>query len=493
MTRYLIAGSIVGLMWAAAPAAGQVSSVPRHIGHERFAYPEGENPIDKLNQLRKSGNWQALQVHARQLLAALSSDEKVGRLLGDTATNYYNLVWQTEGDDGKPAVARVLVSARLRGEHSARIPGIGASWETISAESVASTTSEPAKEPILDKRGPELLDVLLSDADSASLSSSYVFTPTADPLISQLPDVVSRLGILGFLAKADGTTSAESESILVYVNQPNMVMTRAKIQIRDVISVRLSAASLVREADKTYQSVRLRQARSSPCALSLAAGLRAALTAAAKTPACAGVTAECSPALKKAVDVTFEAIVPKCAAEPPGGAGFDPVVATEQEFRKLVTAGGAKTTVGDSVLTNLPRTRLGFGILAGMLVGHPSLEEDRVKVDGGKIVKAPFDRNLSMVVLNFHPKGYDSEWPRMSMAERLRLFVGGVLTPDFGVSAGIGVGLVRGLSVNIGAAWLLSETLKPGETLGEPPLNSNDPFKTKVATTGFVGFSYAFK
>jgi hypothetical protein len=169
------------------------------------------------------------------------------------------------------------------------------------------------------------------------------------------------------------------------------------------------------------------------------------------------------------------------------------VVATEQEFRKLVVSGGARVVTGETSAVNQPFTRLSYGLMSGLLIGNTTLKEARVEVDGGKIVNAPLDRALTMVVLNIHPWTYDIEWPKVSWAERFRTFAGGVITPDFGLTAGVGLGLVRGLTVNGGAVWLFMETPKANERVGEAPQDTNDPFRSRVGFGGFVGLSYTFK
>ncbi len=97
-----------------------------------------------------------------------------------------------------------------------------------------------------------------------------------------------------------------------------------------------------------------------------------------------------------------------------------------------------------------------------------------------------------MGILNIHPWAYDADSFQPSWRERLRLFVGGILNPEFGISAGIGLQLVRGLSVNAGAGFVLIDTLKPGEAFGAKPLDSEDPFEYGTATVFFAGLGYNF-
>ena len=63
-------------------------------------------------------------------------------------------------------------------------------------------------------------------------------------------------------------------------------------------------------------------------------------------------------------------------------------------------------------------------------------------------------------------------------------------TPAFGIGAGVGVGLVRGLSFNVGYAWLLIDTPGDGETIDTDLVDKSDPFRSGVAGTLFIGFAY---
>lgn len=473
----------------AIPAVAQVPTSPRHVGKARYVYPGEESPVSILSRLLKEGNWQRLEHYGQELITTLGNSEKITSLLGDTRRNYYSLVWADAGDDGKPVVRRLLVHQGLSPQHAMQLPGLKSTWPADAGTTPES--SPPAARGITSGGARQMLDVYLTDARSASLTSTYVLTPVENPLTAQLPDVVAKLNVLGFLGSALGTAAAEAPSILIYVNQPDVPMSRATIQIKDVLSTAISSEQLKNKAQTTLESVQLRQARTSLCANSLASALQKRIDTEANTDACQTGSAACADALKKAVDTTFNEVVPKCAAEAPGA--VDPVVAVEAEFAKVVEAGGAQIVRGESALTNEPPTRFTFGLLTGLLIGNTTLGPDRVKVDGNKIVKAPLDRSMTMAVLNIHLRGYDAKWPEVTWAERFHVFVGGVITPDFGVSTGIGLGIVRGLSVNGGAAVLFMNTAKPGETIGEEPKNGNDPFRTRAGVGGFFGLSYAFK
>src|SRR5438067_4809089 len=141
----------VGVIWLfavalAVPAAAQVPTKPRHIGEARYEYPQGgESPVAILSRLLKDGDWRRLQHYGQELIATLGGNTATRDLLGDTRRNYYNLIWTDAGDDGKPAVRRVMVHAGLEPQHATQLPGLTATWPDDPGTVVA---SPPANRPL---------------------------------------------------------------------------------------------------------------------------------------------------------------------------------------------------------------------------------------------------------------------------------------------------------------------------------------------------------
>jgi hypothetical protein len=115
-----------------------------------------------------------------------------------------------------------------------------------------------------------------------------------------------------------------------------------------------------------------------------------------------------------------------------------------------------------------------------------------VKLDGGKLAADPLGRALNAVVLNLHPP-FNPKAPSMERRERLRGFLGAVITPNLGVTVGGGYGLLRALSVNAGYALLLIPTLRSGDELNVPPSDGKRPFRSGAAHTAYIGLGYKFK
>jgi hypothetical protein len=493
--------SLLAVLVCPGLAFAQIPTVPRHIGQAMYTFTD-RSPIKILTQHQTSGDWTKLQAYARELLKDFAKHAELKAMIGDVTTDYYNFVWESTNADGKAVVNRVLVQMQLKPQHASRLPGVSykgpaaLSEDALVQQAKAVPPVEAPIETVIPFDGPRVFDLLLSDNPVSSLSSVYVSTPAVNPAVAQLPDVVARVNVFGFAAKALGTGNSPTQ-IRVYVNQPVLPVSRAAIKIKDVIATRAAALDLLSDVETTQVNLRTRQARTSACARRLNDSLKAALDAAIKRPppnnVCDSASDKCSALVKTTIAETYVSTVAACAPETLAPVGFDPVAAVEQEYKKLIATAGPKQTTGESTLTNTPLTRLSFGVMSGLLIGRTSLKEARVKMDGGKIANAPLERALTMVVLNIHPQAFDAEWNRMSREERLRVFFGTVLTPDFGFTAGAGLGIVRGLAFNAGAVFLLSETVKAGEKVGDPPKDTKDPFRSQLGIGGFIGFSYAFK
>lgn len=151
-----------------------------------------------------------------------------------------------------------------------------------------------------------------------------------------------------------------------------------------------------------------------------------------------------------------------------------------------------KDEIADSFkMLNRPLTRFSLGLISSLIVS--SAESDpRATLQSGDLTLDPLRGHMPMAVLNIHPAAYDADSDDVSWRERFRFFMGGILAPEFGISAGAGIQLIRGFSINAGAGLLLIDTLRPGETIGDEPVDEEDPFEYGTATVFFVGVGYNF-
>jgi hypothetical protein len=171
-----------------------------------------------------------------------------------------------------------------------------------------------------------------------------------------------------------------------------------------------------------------------------------------------------------------------------GRLDFEAATDVEKAFLEL-TAGDVVKAKRDSVYENFEQQRLSLGLIAAVIVDRSG--DPRVKVDSGKISADPVSGTLTMATVNFHPLGFDPKSMEPSRGERFRLFAGATLTPEFGLGGGVGYGIIRGLSVNLGYAWLRVDALKHSDRVEQAPSNSKDPFENGFSRVVFIGFGYS--
>jgi len=140
---------------------------------------------------------------------------------------------------------------------------------------------------------------------------------------------------------------------------------------------------------------------------------------------------------------------------------------------------------------NKPKAWLDLTATAGALTGKLRGAE-KMKVDGDKYASDPLGRGTTMAALAIHPKSYDSTSPDMTPAERISFLVGGLLTPARGFGTAVNVGLIRGLSANVGWAWMWVPTAKDGGKPGDAAPLGNSQLVNRRTSGLFVGGGYAF-
>ncbi len=163
----------------------------------------------------------------------------------------------------------------------------------------------------------------------------------------------------------------------------------------------------------------------------------------------------------------------------------------------------AAASAGDPVKANtdwenIPLQRASFGLISSYMLGKAFAAERARLTDDGYYAADPPKNPLTAVILNIHPEAYDPASAKMTQAERLRLFAGVVMTPDPGLCAGASAAIIRGLSVNVGMAWMALRIASHPRSLvvgGRPktePSDPKDPFNTSWRAVGFLGLGYVF-
>jgi hypothetical protein len=453
------------LLTTSARVDGQTIVLPEPVIAATIQYP-GDSPLTRLRALVAAGNLrEAARVGATvvQTLARVPPFSSLEPRL-DPTRNWYRLVFTSRDADGDANLASVLVHGDGRDETvTATLPGLhGASMP--------------------------LVEVLLAEDASVALQSVYSSQWQDAPIAAQAGAFVNRI-LPTSLLSAWGTTGSEalgfvvappaapaSSPLRVSVTRVVLPHKRAALSVHSTIAVTdpmalwRAQASALREESHTGQSA-------------LAGRLADAVTDVTRSPACppAGLSMkECLDAARRAIKDTY-AHVSSDAAAYRTAVAFQQIVATEPKPISATTQ-----------LVNRPCTRFGFA-LGTSYIAHVRLFDPRVKLQSGLIVIDPPRRVLAMGVLNFHPLAYDPDLPGMGWAARVRTFGGIAFAPHFGPVAGLGLGVTRNFALTGGAAWLLIDSVRPGDTLGAAPRDPLKPFRVGSALAWFAGASFAVK
>ena len=144
-----------------------------------------------------------------------------------------------------------------------------------------------------------------------------------------------------------------------------------------------------------------------------------------------------------------------------------------------------------NALTNLPLQRFSFGLATGFIGGISSdPAHPRVTIQGGKIAADPFVRSLTMGIVNLPLWGYNPTAPSMSVAEKIKPFVGAAFTPYFGLTAGAGWSFSRYLAINAGYGRLWYDVPKDTEKVDQSPVNKAAPFRLGSSNAWFITAGY---
>ena len=466
------------------PALAQVTTSPRPLGPPAdTGRPLQE--LDELTALYNGGEWHDLQKAAQRFLDAAAVDYRTG---------YVVVVWIGTDSFGKDMLARVVVHAPAAAEpFSADLPGVG---------------TRPGRARVVEaflSRGPRgrLFSVYVSSRDKE----------VADALPAFLQAIASPLfAVFGTFAgpvskAAVKTIGPPLENPPFKLVPPTVHVTVARVGLpfeRATIKWKASAKEPVDvdvfsdAIDRFVDDLTFSDVPHSPCARAVAALLGDALKSAAAGARCASATGTSSgcrahfdelirAAEAQALDQADP--VPACLA--PSREDLSAVDRIDDKVRAF--AAKSMTTGADADLTfkNRPLTHWSFGAGSGVLTSA-SLTRPRVAVKSGTVVADPLPRVVTVSFVNWSPAGYDAERDGVSGAERARPFFGATLTPDFGLTAGVNLLLVRGIGVTVGGVLMFSKGADSAE-IGKAAANPDKPYSLSSARGILLGVSYSFR
>jgi hypothetical protein len=498
--------TIVLVFWTAGAAHAQVTTVPQPVqtADRRTTFDIRRPPedLDRLTALHNGGSWQEIDEAARDLVCAARRDGS-GPPVGhdddyldscggrdaiaagpiadalDLARNDVALLWVDADAFGKPQLLRVLVSKGSKAPYGLDLPGVS------SADG-----------------DRHLTELFLSRSPLGRVASGYTSTREDDPLLADLPKFVQALGgpLFTTVGALTGTVGPEAvpprtgPKIAATVRRVGLPFRRASIRMRAVAREPVATADFASAASTLASTLTFNAVPHAQCARDLAARLASELPPVTRQDVCSAADADpllCTGAFDSVLTFAFDTALAACEGGKPSKEARSALEDVDEAFRKLVTTGTTTTAELDQAFKNRPPAHFSLGA-GGAVMVTASLDRPRVTTRSGVIVADPLPRVMTLAFVNWSPAGYDEKSPSIRGAERVRVFFGAALTPDFGPAAGVNVLLVRGIGITAGGAYLFGKGADASE-IGGKPTNPDDPYRIAATRTAFVGIAYNFR
>lgn len=450
--------------WTPNGLSAQIRTTPVEVDMWKTDFPK--SPLAELTDLYLGGEVKVLQEKTRKYLTDLyEAKERPKHYLNFEANHYLVVFLSTK--DSTELLRYVVHNKPEPRDYSLTVPGL--------------TKKE------------SLFEVFLSSTERQTYSTTYSLQRQADPLLAQIPAFAGLLkpSVVAPLLPRSAVAPPARFPLVASVRAVDLLdMRRATAKVKETLSTINDLPGVSKAIDSTAASLELRTARLSVCAKGLVTKLKDALKKVVEDSCDAdkGASTKCLEALKAAIGTTYKDHIGTCSNL--SSTDLQATIDTEAEFLSTIGTQAAASKSSEYVLTNRPLQRLSFGVVSAFI--SDTSGDTRVKLQNGNIVSDPLSGALSMAVLNIHPKAYDPDRAKQSGAERFRFFVGGVFAPEFGVGAGVGVSLIRGLTINAGYAWLVVDDLRAGDTIGPAPMNPSKPFGQGTSEVLFVGLGFNF-
>lgn len=370
--------------------------------------------------------------------------------------------------------------------------------------------------PGLSRRsGHRLFELFVTDDAPPEVASYYVSKPVPDPLLSEAPAVVDKfLGpLFTYFNKVNppevtflSVDTARKPRYFV-VRQVNLPEPRATVEVSITARVPLAIETMDGRIATLKRELSGKGLLTTSDLEAQFDRIGVAMTTAAKT--CEAVNeVTCRARLHKAVVEEAASLRLNVATEEEKAA----LAALEKTVREFVDGLKPASASAKYSLDNSPLRHLSFGLLTSVALDVYG-NDQRAKVDGGKVVADPLPRALNMVVMNFSA-GYQAKtsqrivrgWPA------IRGFTGVVFSPDIGISVGASWAILHNLGVNFGYAHLFitrpENGLEIGAVLDEKIEDADgnptsefrysddlrrDPLQRGRLGALFLGVSYNFK
>lgn len=440
--------------------------------------------LDDLNRLFVSGE----DVKARQLARGIVDAART--TTSHEAFNYDKhhlaIVWAAVDVSGKTVLRRLMLKGSTDRPYALDLPGIG-----------------------VRSSDPQLYELFLSIDRRATLVTVYRSTPEENPLLAQIPALAEKIigpliglvaGVAGepeerrLLAEEGRKEGEAPPQVYVTASAVKLPFRRATVQAKSTAHLPMIVERFKEAAASLASALRFTDVALSEPARRYAALLATAAASAADACATGRLAAR---ACLEAFDTAFGAEYRRCEqtcgpdGTRPGDTDLNVIRTVDAKFRELV-ANGPERVEADVSFRNRPLTYFSFGAGTGVVL-DPKMRKVRAKLEGDQVVADPLGRELTMILMNWSPTGYDADTISPTWSERLRFFWSAILTPDFGVGFGGSFLLVRGLALNGGVGWLFTRAVSNEDLVGKPPANRGDPFELGGARVWVVGATFNLK
>ncbi len=478
-TRFRVALSLAWMILVSLsrPVFAQTPTVPvAQVGPCQITTNE---PAQQLTTAYYSAKWEGFQEVARGLLSQLRASSCPKTVDGIESmpreVDYTVIIWR-----GKPPVGDVTLLTAVvapQGQfpfapYSLKLPG-------LSSDSSV-----------------RLHQVFVSDRERDSVAAVYVSTRQQNPLLDQIPAVVTAIvdPLLALSASTQGRllasrTATDRTGGWLTSSRVVLPFDRAGVELHLRGLQAPTAEQLIKDLGELKERLSLVEARYASCAVEFAGELVTLIDGEKTTCATAASGAACLKSLNEDIMTRYKTQLARCKGDE---AAIKSLQLVDTRFRTFLVEMTDKPITGKSDLKNVPLERYSFGLVSGVMFGNRSTAK-RVKVDDGNVVEDPLSRQINMVVVNRSFRSFDPTAVTTGDAERNRWFIGAVVSPSFGVTTGYSRLIVKGLAANVGVAVIGVNGPQEGQMLNAPPVDDNDPFRLQATFGWFLGASYNFK
>jgi hypothetical protein len=462
-------------------ALTQVPSIPKCIAHA--AIEDTASSLEVLGDYYKCGQWGKLQNKIECLLGEClwkncdDPNSTVPEYKFDEENNYYFVVFLYKGFDGETNIVRFLWHKPYPEPYVNRLPGVSKLYEII----------------------------LNYEEMGVQFQTAYLSLRKENPIIAQIPKMAKLFEPLLLVKapsgiEAPGAARGKTKKICVEVREVTLPYKRASIQIKDTVMAKNT--SRVKDLNDAFTKLRSSLSKRESYGNQFGNKLIENLMNNISKVECSDedeYSDKYTAAIKSAYERSIDESKKDTASIKPEDLKLG--IFIEQQFIELIKQNASEKLSSEVEINNVPYERISFGLISSFMLSKNYNCDNRVKIsDAGMYVNDPLKNPLTAAIINWHPFKYDPEAAKISWKERFRLFFGEVLTPEIGLCAGAGIAIIRGLTINTGAALLAINSpknpipvLEEGKEIGTKPQNKNDPFVMKGGWVFFIGFGYSFQ